>query len=298
MTVPIHERAGYIAAADPAWLDFLYENEVDRFVYYKNPYNAPKLPIGSWFLCYRRGETPPQLHLAGLIAEIQELSLDNAWSRYGSALGVQNNTEWHLAARSILRSHITKVCCIVLEQPRWFTPSILLSELDLSISSGTGQMGQALSKRQIEDCEESLLAVPPVMELSVGSTSTQKLTPRREYTTFRVVRNSAMAEYVKVLYGDRCQICSLAIETPHGLYSEGAHIQPLGSPHNGPDVISNILCLCPNHHVMLDYGTISIEDDYSLLGLPGRLFVKSSHQLARKRLQYHRECIYQQYHEA
>lgn len=37
-------------------------------------------------------------------------------------------------------------------------------------------------------------------------------------------------------------------------YAEAAHIRALGSPHNGPDVIENVLCLCPNHHVLFDNG--------------------------------------------
>jgi predicted restriction endonuclease len=34
---------------------------------------------------------------------------------------------------------------------------------------------------------------------------------------------------------------------------------PLGSPHSGPDVRENILCVCPNDHVLLDYGAIKVE---------------------------------------
>ncbi|WP_406603762.1 HNH endonuclease [Neolewinella aquimaris] len=27
---------------------------------------------------------------------------------------------------------------------------------------------------------------------------------------------------------------------------------PLGAPHNGPEDLSNLLCLCPNYHVKFD----------------------------------------------
>src|SRR5947208_875275 len=49
MTIPYEDRSGYIAAADPDWLDTLDSARYDRLVYYKSPYNPPKLPTGSWF---------------------------------------------------------------------------------------------------------------------------------------------------------------------------------------------------------------------------------------------------------
>jgi predicted restriction endonuclease len=52
----------------------------------------------------------------------------------------------------------------------------------------------------------------------------------------------------------------MTIELPDGRrYAEAHHIRPLGSPHNGPDVAGNILCLCPNHHAELDYGVRPLE---------------------------------------
>ena len=47
---------------------------------------------------------------------------------------------------------------------------------------------------------------------------------------------------------------------PTGRYAEGAHIRPLGYPHDGPDVLGNVLCLCPNDHVRFDYGAIWLDD--------------------------------------
>jgi len=45
--------------------------------------------------------------------------------------------------------------------------------------------------------------------------------------------------------------------------AEVVGMEPLGTPHNGPDVYENIVCVCPNHHVLLDYGVIPL--DHSLL---------------------------------
>ena len=83
----------------------------------------------------------------------------------------------------------------------------------------------------------------------------------------------------------------MAIKTKCGFYSEGAHIKPLGKPHNGDDGLSNIICLCPNHHVMFDRGTFSIKDNFELIGLEtGRLKVLDKHKLNKENIKYHRIC--------
>lgn len=112
---------------------------------------------------------------------------------------------------------------------------------------------------------------------------------RRLTTISRLVRDSAIAREVKNLYECKCQVCDLAIETLVGLYAEGAHIRPLGSPHEGPDNRANMLCLCPNHHVMLDGGCLTINDDLSLEGVEGKLRVLPKHGLDPAFLAYHRQ---------
>ncbi|WP_406603295.1 HNH endonuclease [Neolewinella marina] len=97
---------------------------------------------------------------------------------------------------------------------------------------------------------------------------------------------------LKELYSYECQVCRTSIQTNAGLYIEAAHIQPLGTPHNGPDVISNILCLCPNHHVRFDYGGFTVSDTLELIGEKGRLFVHPKHALGQSFLAYHRAHRY------
>lgn len=114
--------------------------------------------------------------------------------------------------------------------------------------------------------------------------------PKRiEVTIQRVLRNTELATRVKEMYDYQCQVCRMQVITNSGLYAEAAHIRPLGRPHNGPDVLANILCLCPNHHVMFDFGGFGIADDLTLIGLKGELITKSNHRLAGQYLQYHRD---------
>jgi predicted restriction endonuclease len=54
-------------------------------------------------------------------------------------------------------------------------------------------------------------------------------------------------------------------------------------PHNGPDVKSNIIVVCPNHHVMLDYGAINLNKE--LLRL-------NNHVISNEYIEYHNSEIY------
>jgi putative restriction endonuclease len=123
--------------------------------------------------------------------------------------------------------------------------------------------------------------------------STEQPTERRPTTVQRVVRNTAVAQHVKELHDYRCQVCGTRLETAGGPYAEGAHIRPLGHPHDGPDEPTNILCLCPNDHVMLDAGGIVIRDDQIVVervsGRPlGSLATARGHVISRAHLAYHR----------
>lgn len=91
-------------------------------------------------------------------------------------------------------------------------------------------------------------------------------------TTLRIVRDTALSATIKSAHDYRCQICDIQLAVPTGFYAEAAHVQPLGSPHNGPDITGNVLCLCPNHHVLFDKGTIWIDSSKTVqpLGTPLR----------------------------
>ncbi|MGZ4963659.1 MAG: HNH endonuclease [Limisphaerales bacterium] len=76
----------------------------------------------------------------------------------------------------------------------------------------------------------------------------------------RFVRDTTIARKVKNLHKHRCQLCGERITLPDGrLYSEAHHIRPLKKPYDGRDNPDNILCVCPNHHVQLDYACIRLD---------------------------------------
>jgi putative restriction endonuclease len=113
--------------------------------------------------------------------------------------------------------------------------------------------------------------------------------PRRETKVLRIVTDTRQARRIKELYDYRCQMCGVRLEGLAGPYAEAAHIRPLGAPHNGPDTPDNILCLCPNHHVLFDHSGITIDEDLSLVGAEGRLMVHPQHQFNEEHLRYRRE---------
>jgi putative restriction endonuclease len=117
--------------------------------------------------------------------------------------------------------------------------------------------------------------------------------PRRETTTLRIVRDTAVTRYVKMLHEHRCQVCGTQLRGAAGPYAEAAHIRPLGAPHHGPDVLENVLCLCPNHHVLFDLGSFGIADGGQLLGLEGVLRLHKKHVINPVFLAYQRTHFYE-----
>ncbi|GHH03964.1 YDG/SRA domain-containing protein [Streptomyces rubradiris] len=122
-------------------------------------------------------------------------------------------------------------------------------------------------------------------------TSAEDLSPRDLVATQRVVRNTGVARQVKTWHLDQCQVCGTRLVVPGGTYSEAAHIQALGAPHNGADIVGNILCLCPNCHVLFDAGAIYLRDDLVVMAGEtevGPLRLDSRHQIRLECVRSHR----------
>jgi predicted restriction endonuclease len=109
-------------------------------------------------------------------------------------------------------------------------------------------------------------------------------TDRAVTTTYRILRDTALARRIKKLYGNPCQICGEVLRLADDeSYSEAHHVQPLGSPHDGPDTAENILVLCPNHHALCDLGALklSTEEIRSVAG----------HRVGEEYIEYHNQTI-------
>ncbi|HET6856620.1 MAG TPA: HNH endonuclease [Streptomyces sp.] len=127
----------------------------------------------------------------------------------------------------------------------------------------------------------------------VGQDGETDAAERRGFTGSRILRDIQLVKKVKRLHADRCQACSLQLATRFGTYSQGAHIRGLGHPHHGPDELSNLLVLCPNHHVQFDTlaihvdtnGIVRLTADGSSMG---ELRRHPAHHISEDHLRYHR----------
>jgi putative restriction endonuclease len=91
------------------------------------------------------------------------------------------------------------------------------------------------------------------------------------------------------LYEASCQVCGHTVRTRVGRLAVPWHIVPTHKPHGGGDVVSNLLCLCPNHAEELGSGVIVVSIDGRLIGAPGRLHVHREHAIDASGLRYRAE---------
>jgi putative restriction endonuclease len=116
-------------------------------------------------------------------------------------------------------------------------------------------------------------------------------------TVLRRIRDTAMTVRIKSAYGYTCQVCGECLKLPGGvIYAEGAHIRPLGMPHDGEDIEGNVLCLCPNDHLLLDRGAIYITDDLDVVDavseqIRGKIRLAQGHELDVENVRYHRSIF-------
>lgn len=105
-------------------------------------------------------------------------------------------------------------------------------------------------------------APPPTFGWLSTAAATDAAVERQIAQRLSQKRNQALALELKRHYDFRCMACDAALIVaigPERYYSEAAHIKPVGMPHNGPDAASNMIVLCPNHHLQFDRGVISLE---------------------------------------
>lgn len=108
--------------------------------------------------------------------------------------------------------------------------------------------------------------------------------PERASTTVhRILRDAKIVKELKTLYGYRCSLCECRIELPTRAYCEAHHVKPLGGVHEGPDSKRNLIIVCPNHHVMLDYGAIELHEES---------FALRRHSISPEFIEYHNKEIF------
>lgn len=135
-----------------------------------------------------------------------------------------------------------------------------------------------LSALEIDKPEPS---TPLAIDIEIESNAPERVS----IETYRVLRDTALARRIKEIHNHACQICGAnPIQLSNGkFYAEAHHLIPLGK-HNGLDIAENIICVCPNCHVKLDYGVIEIDFE--------KLQTVSTHIVGDKFVKYHNREIY------
>ena len=158
----------------------------------------------------------------------------------------------------------------------------------------TGRDGFQIWRFKLEQISGQGPLGAPVSGGVEGMPGSSEPAPRVESVVQRIVRNTEMSSRVKAANGYKCQVCGIVLETLTGPYAEGAHIRPIGTPHNGPDTEDNLLCLCPNDHVLFDRLAIFIDEQLDVRRSSdkvklGPLLVPAGRP-SSEHLRYHRNC--------
>ncbi|RSM79421.1 hypothetical protein DMH04_32030 [Kibdelosporangium aridum] len=124
--------------------------------------------------------------------------------------------------------------------------------------------------------------------------SAGQLPARQQTTRQEVDRCATLAKQVKALHDNTCQLCGKQLMLADGFHSEAAHIRGLGQPHCGPDVLSNLLCLCPNCHAQFDNFAVYVDEDDVVRHVLGRKYLAEfrrhpEHEIDDDHLRRHRE---------
>lgn len=161
--------------------------------------------------------------------------------------------------------------CVMRHNGDGISTKFLYGSMVESITSGGRRQSFCLS-----DCERPLAERSSFNLLgNIGSNINQSYK-----------RDTKLARIIKKLHGDRCQICDNTVELSDGqTYSEEHHIRPLGAPHNGPDIASNIIVLCLNHLVICDYGAMRLT--------LSSLHSHPHHVISGEYVLYHNEVVLQ-----
>ena len=175
------------------------------------------------------------------------------------------------------------------------TGNILISkELPKDLPQWVDNAFQHCVKRYGIEWNEGL-ATDPYVELttvdsdftisSPNAANLEASVDRVSVTIQRIVRDTALANHIKRLHNHYCQICGQTILKADGSgYSEGHHLQPLGGDDNGPDISENIICVCPNHHAMCDFGAMALN--------MAELRLVDGHVIGQEFLDYHNMKIF------
>ena len=211
------------------------------------------LRLGGKLFFLNRGEHLKQVEFWADFAGDPLVTVEQAWEQFGRQLGAGSRDEW-IELVNRLPAIREKGQLRVIRGENAFIPRSPIRLNDAGVREVQhAAKGWSIGAQEVDKILRHAGAAPAI--------DVEPPSPDRVRTTVsRIIRDTQLAEHVKRCHDFRCQICGHTVLLADGSgYAEGHHVQPLGSPHNGPDVMGNIICLCPNHHAACDFGAIPLS---------------------------------------
>jgi hypothetical protein len=255
----------YIYRTNQEWYQFLKVNGITQDVnFFRRTQGQPQLVIGDYF--YFMDRNNQQIVGRGRYVLTQDLSIQNAWDEYGIRNGAADfNVFRDLILNVLNQVNNNDIQCIKITDIQWLDNNQFMNdEYDMFPRRAATNNARAIvnddnifrlnvdfeQRFQLNRINEYYLNenLPgPVQRISVNIDS--------------IIRDQNLVRQVKLIRENTCQICETRLGTAGRPYSEVHHIQPLGGPHIGDDILGNMICVCPNCHKKLDYLYIPIDEN-------------------------------------
>lgn len=126
------------------------------------------------------------------------------------------------------------------------------------------QLSLPFSTNSATEKSEELQNILKERLLKIDSENSADGPLREDIIVKRYERDKELVRIIKLLRGNKCQICGYSFKMESGEeYSECHHLEHLAN--KGLDISANLLILCPNHHRQFHYGGVAILRHSSIL---------------------------------
>jgi hypothetical protein len=249
---------------DPDWIAALQANNVTTNAnFWRKDRRTVHLEPGSYFYFKLRGG----LRIAGRGAfrAQEEMSLDDAWNRFGHGNGANSRGEFERRARDVLKLDAGQaVNCIILDDLEIIPgeqPELATSDWPRGIMGGKYFRAEALSYLDPYFVPVSTDAVELVAEqlASEGFFDPAAILDARQRALRAIAMRRGQPQFRQALfhaYGDRCAVSG----TDQAETLEAAHIFPYAGVETNR--VQNGLLLRADLHTMFDLGLWTVMPDF------------------------------------
>lgn len=255
-------RAGYVLHSDSHWMRFHLANSIGGRVGYCRGVGAPMKNVvqGGKLMFIARGERPRRIHFWADFAGDPEVTVDEAWERFGPALGARDANEWrHLVDR--LPAIRSKGRLRVLVGENAFAPAM---PVELAAAS-VPESDNATKGWSIDDG-----AVDRILSLSGATEAEERNLPDQGevFTGFvegatkwvlvnRFERNRRARDACLAHWGTVCVVCETGLAEVYGpLAAKVVHVHHLvplaeiGAEYT-VNPVEHLRPVCPNCHAVI-----------------------------------------------